>query len=594
MLSFAVFDTPAGQTEGSPGQPAGDAAGWSTRHAHLFGPDDLPIPGNVRSEDGLLVCEKHGSEAAGLCIQIPILAPAAGATASGNQGAASTLGVLTVKTCLLPERAAPYLLMLELARHQIMLFLNKLEDWSLFDLPADDPIMVDFERARQAFTAALVAQRAGPGAHTSTAHHGFSSEADRLAHSALAIAIDAGERLALVNSERSMVGRISGQTYSTAVARVAAITQEPPKPLAPAIVPGSGMAVVAGTPLVGCSVSPLHFAEPLQRVVAAACDFVCMPMRWKDLEPQEGKYSFAGTDRWIEWAVRQARLPVWAGPVIDLRAGCIPEWLYIWENDYDTLRELVFEHVQAVVTRYRRTVARWTIVSGLNVNTNFKLGFDQIIDLTRLCVMLVRKLHPAGKVQVEIAQPFGEYHAINRRSVPPLLFADAIGQVGMHIDAMGLRLQFGQPVSGQSVRDLMTLSALLDRYAALEKPIAITALGAPSAPVPAAPMPPTEAPPFPNSPTLHTPDGGYWRKPWGEAAQADFLARVAQVCLSKPYVTSVCWQELVDSPGSPEMKYGGLFAANGTLKPAGQRLTQLRQVIREGRAFKTMTGIGEL
>ncbi|HLO41549.1 MAG TPA: endo-1,4-beta-xylanase [Phycisphaerales bacterium] len=585
MLRFAVFDTSTSAT------PAPGMSVWTGRHAHIFGPDDLPLAGNVRFEDGLLICEKPGAEAAGLCIQIPVDSPI---PAGGGQGTPGGLGVLTLKTCLLPERPAPYLLMLELARHQIMLFLNKLEDWGLFDLPADDPIMVDFERARQAFTAALVAQRARADVHTATAHHGFSAEADKLAHAALALAIDAGERLALVSAERNLAGRISGQTYSVAVARVAAITQEPPKPLAPAIVPGAGMAIIHGTPLIGCSISPAQFTEPLQRVVASACDFVCMPMRWKDLEPQEGKYAFAGTDRWIEWAVRQARLPVWAGPVIDLRPGCIPEWLYIWENDYATLRQLVFDHVQAVVTRYRRTVARWTIVSGLNVNTNFKLGFDQIIDLTRLCVMLVRKLHPAGKVQVEIAQPFGEYHSINRRSVPPLLFADAIGQVGMHLDAIGLRLQFGQPVSGQSVRELMTISALLDRYAALEKPIAISALGAPSAPIAAPTSPPLEAPAPPNSPTLHTMDGGTWRKPWGEQSQADFMTRVAQVCLSKPYVTSICWQELVDSPTTPEMRHGGIFSAAGQLKPAGQRLSQIRQVIREGRSFKTMTGIGEL
>lgn len=580
MLSFAVF-------EHHPATPSETTPTWSSRHAHMVGPDDLPLAGNVRFEDGVLVCEKQGQDAAGLCIQIPVNlpTPASASEAQGPQGRA--LGVLTLNTCLLPERAAPYLLMLELARHQIMLFLNKLEDWSLFDLPTDDPVMADFDRARRTFTAALVAQRSAPGAGTTEAHHGFSAQADRLAHDALALAVDAGERLALISAERSMAGRTSGQTYTAAVTRVAALTQEPPRPLAPAIVPGAGMAVVPGTPLVGCAVSPAHFSESLQRVVATACDFVCMPMRWKDLEPQEGKYSFAGTDHWIEWAVRQARLPVWAGPVIDLRPGCIPEWLYIWENDYEALREFVFEHVQSVVTRYRRTVARWTIVSGLNVNTNFKLGFDQIIDLTRLCVMLVRKLHPAGKVQVEIAQPFGEYHAINRRSVPPLLFADAIGQVGMHLDAIGIRLQFGQPVCGQSVRDLMTLSAMLDRYAALEKPIAISALGAPSAQLPDPGHPPAEAPPYPASPTLHTPDGGWWRAPWSESSQADFLSRIMQVCLSKPYVTSVCWQELVDSPLSPEMTSGGLFTAGGILKPAGQRLSQIRQAIREGRPLRS-------
>ncbi|HRJ49255.1 MAG TPA: hypothetical protein PKU91_01900, partial [Phycisphaerales bacterium] len=83
------------------------------------------------------------------------------------------------------------------------------------------------------------------------------------------------------------------------------------------------------------------------------------------------------------------------------------------------------------------------------------------------------------------------------------------------------------------------------------------------------------------------PDGGWWRAPWSDSSQADFLSRVMQVCLSKPYVTSVCWQELVDSPLSPEMTSGGLFTAGGILKPAGQRLSQIRQAIREGRPLRS-------
>jgi tripartite-type tricarboxylate transporter receptor subunit TctC len=47
-----------------------------------------------------------------------------------------------------------------------------------------------------------------------------------------------------------------------------------------------------------------------------------MPMRWIDMEPAEGKYDFSATDRWIEWAVRAAKLPVVGGPLIELhRAG---------------------------------------------------------------------------------------------------------------------------------------------------------------------------------------------------------------------------------------------------------------------------------
>ena len=73
------------------------------------------------------------------------------------------MGTVTLQTCLLPEREKPYLLSLELARHRLMLLLNKLEDWALFDLAPTDPGMVLFEKARKAFTEAVVAQGAEPG-----------------------------------------------------------------------------------------------------------------------------------------------------------------------------------------------------------------------------------------------------------------------------------------------------------------------------------------------------------------------------------------------------------------------------------------------
>jgi hypothetical protein len=57
------------------------------------------------------------------------------------------------------------------------------------------------------------------------------------------------------------------------------------------------------------------------------------------------------------------------------------------------------------------------------------------------------------------------------------------------------------------------------------------------------------------------------------------------ILCSKPYVQSVCWQELADTQGpSPEMPLGGLLLPNGSPKPALARLAQIRQVIREGRS----------
>lgn len=559
MLTFVVFDA-----------DGVDARHFPPRHAHLIGPDETPVQGMITMSPGLVACEKSQPQASGLAVQMMVDKP---------EGQPGSLGLLTVHTCLLPDHAEPYLLSIELARHRIMFFLNKLEDWGLTELPTEHPVMQQFEAARRAFTQALVAQREVPPGGERT-EHGFNPVADRTASSAIGLAVSAGEGLALIQADRQVKARMSGASYSEAVAHLARLTPETPPAGAPVMVPGSGHVVLPGVPQIGCAISPGQFTEPMQKAALASCDFVSMPMRWVDMEPSEGRYSFANTDRWIEWAIRTAKLPVVAGPLVDFRPQCVPEWLFIWENDYETLRDLVFEHVQAVVTRYRRTVQRWTVASGLHVNTNFKISFEQIIDLTRMCVLLVRKLHPAAKVQVEVAQPWGEYHAANRRSIPPYLYAEAILQAGINLDAVGLRLQMGHAEPGCSTRDLMSLSAILDRYSALEKPIAVTALGVPSAPIQPTPYKPRAgvAAEDPYEP-------GHWRTQWSDQSQADWLQQAIAICTSKPFVQSVCWQELGDAPGAaPEMPFGGLLGNGGAPKPSLARLAHVRNALKDGRS----------
>jgi len=557
MLNFAVFDP-----DGTPTQA------FPLRHAHLFGVDDLAFQATIAVEPGRISCQKNSSETAGLNIQLDV--PAQPGVAGGT-----SLGLLTLQTCLLPERDEPYLLSLELARHRIMLFLNKLEEWGMTDLPGDDPIMVQFEQARLVFTQALVADRPDTG----PAAAAMRSKADAQAWRALALGIDASEKLAARHAERQVPRRLAGDLYRDAVYHYTKLTGDPPPQGASISIPGTGTTVVPVQPTVGVAINPNVFNEATQRVVGQCADFITMPMRWADMEPAEGKYHFAPTDRWIEWAVRSARVPVVAGPILDLRPSAVPEFLYIWENDYETFREMVAEHVQQIVTRYRRTILRWTVASGLQVNSNFKFSFDQIIDLTKVCVMLVRKLHPTAKIQLEIDQPWGEYYSRQRRSMPPLFYTETVLQAGLPIDVIGLRVQMGMPEQGRSTRDLMAFSALLDRYAAFEKPTAITAIGAPSLPL----SPEAEDVIAEERGELH--HAGRWRSEWSETSQAEWAARAFAIAASKPSVISVCWQELMDVPpdAKPEMPGGGLLTTAGVPRAVASRLAGIRQALREGR-----------
>ena len=68
-----------------------------------------------------------------------------------------------------------------------------------------------------------------------------------------------------------------------------------------------------------------------------------------------------------------------------------------------------------------------------------------------------------------------------------MLYLQAAMQQGISVDLIGLRVQMGRAASGLSTRDLMSFSAMLDRYAQLEKPIALTAVGCPSGLLPPRP-----------------------------------------------------------------------------------------------------------
>ncbi len=509
MLSFAVAEAvqPAGVSSSGSGASVGGGAARSVRQAYVIGKEDLPVPGVISPDAGgaAVVCRKS----------IP------GAAAMGVQVDCGPHGLLNLRTCLLPDRDKPYVLNLELARRRIMLLINKIEEWGWSDTPAEDPLMRGLDRSRELFTQALVAPVA--------------AEQARLARESLLVALEAGESLAVRAAERSLAARLkSGEK-----------------------------------PQFGVAVHCDQFAEPLQKVITGNIDFIQVPLRWSRIEAEEGRFDFTRMDRWIEWAVRSGKVPVTAGPVIDLSPRGCPRWLHVWNHDYDTLREFAYEHAKRVVTRYRRTVSRWVISGGLNVNAGFSLSMEQMVDLTRVAVMTVRKLQPGAQVFVEVSEPFGEHASANTQSVAPLLYTELVLGSGVQTDGFALRVQMGDRQGGRSARDMLELSAMLDTYAEFERPMIVSALGCPSGVSPTA--------------SGGSDDPGHWRQAWSPETQQTWMDHAALIALSKPLVKSVCWQALFDTSDGPDMPLGGLVTADGRPKPALKRLGEITAALRAGR-----------
>ena len=515
MIRFAVFDD------------AGPAREWPLRHASLICKEGYAVPANIHFEEGSIVCPRQSKDAVAISLQVD----------AGSQGR------LTLQTCLLPPREAPYLLSLELARHRIMLILNKLEEWGLTDLAPDHEVMADFQQARELFTDALVNGPVAPGEYT--------AEEDTLAWRALELAIRSSEELAILAAEKGLNARFTAKTASPEDEPDEEDLDDdrPPFPAA-----------------LGCTVHTDQFSEPLQKIIQHNFEFIHCPVRWNEVEREEGKYRFNLTDRWIEWAIRTGKKEVAAGPILDFSSRSIPRWLYIWQHDYDSFREFAYEHVKRIVTRYRKTVSRWTLISGVNINQHFRFTLEQMLDLTRLAALLTRKLHPNAEIVVEIDQPFGEHGTHVKGAVPALFYAEMVRETGINIDSLSLRLQMGQPEIGRSTRDLALLSDILDRYAALGLPMHVTAMGVPHETISATAGDDDDA---------DFVDGGFWKHPWSQASQAQWMTDAMSIALSKFAVESVCWQSLFDTGSNPEMPGGGLITVDGRAKTSLRRLADV-------------------
>lgn len=470
--------------------------------ATAMGPESVPFPADISvTNNGTLVVSRTDDHPMGLSLM-------------WDCGA---IGCYQLETTRLQQRDKPYNLNVELARFRLMRIMQKQEDWNLFDFPRADKFSQKFSEAQNMLAEAL-GKMDTPG------------EAALMADKALAASIDLSEQLAQFHGEL-LLGR---RRVTNGFVRH----------------------------IFGCRVEPSITNEKYKEAVAANFDYCVLPMSWKQLQPQENTFVTEALDDWIDTLSRK-RVPTIAGPLIRLDASGAPDWMAIWEHDFDMLREMTFEFLQKVVTRYRKPIAAWNVVGGMETNAAFNLTFEQIIELTRLLVSQVKNLIPTARTLITISNPFGEYHAKPKASVPPMLYAEMVAQSGINFEAFALEMEIGAPTPGNFTRDLFQLSSMLDRFSTLGRPVFITAIGVPGrydadfegGPNPAA--------------------AGRWHKPWDPQLQADWMEAIYNMAMSKPYVESIAWSNLADI--QPSLPGGGLLDDLLRPKPSFQRLQQLRE-----------------
>ena len=476
--------------------------------AYLFGQDGIPVRADIVADDGQIRCIKRFAGPCGLSLLWPV----------GEAGA------LMLPTTRLPERDKPYNLHIELARARIMKLMNKVEDWGLFDYEKAESFNAELDEVRRQFIAAVNCDNP--------------AESARLADEVLDRAVILGEKMALFHSKIFLERR----RQNSKVAPVG----------------------------FGCVVDLYSASERYRQRLAEAFDFIVLPMTWKHLITEERTYKWEHVDDWVNWAVANKR-PIHAGPLVSFDSADVPEWLYLWEHDYESLREMIYEHIQSVVQRYGQKVRLWKVVSGLNAYNSFNLSFEQIMELTRMCCSLVKKLAPRSIVLIDLVCPWGEYYARNQRTIPPMLYASMIVQSGIKFDSFGVQIYMGVPQDGMYVRDLLQISVLLDEFVAFGVPLEITGIQVPSGTV----QDTWDA----WGGKFRVEEAGNWHGPWTPRLQAEWLEAFCRIALSKPFIGSVCWRDLADYEGH-YLPHGGLCKSNLQAKLAFRQLKNLRTHLR--------------
>jgi hypothetical protein len=458
--------------------------------AYMFGMDMVPIRHveSITFKDGVIDCVRKDEDAAGLSLLWSI----------------EGIGKFLMPTTRLPERQEPYILNVELARARLMQVTLKREDWALFE--ETDKFADQAHEAQNLFIASLQ-------------HISDPAKASALADQALQKAMAFSDKLSLRYAEQYLALRLKGRGL--------------------------------GRHSIGCSIdltriSDENYRKPLMEMFS----FVNVPVNWQAIEIEPKKYDFSVIDRCMDH-LADKHLAISCGPLLCFESGMTPTWMQKSKMEFEKIREQAYEFIHKIVTRYGKYVHFWRVICGMNARNCFGFTYEQMIEMTRTACLAARAADAKSRRIIEIMYPWGEYYALDKQTMPPLVYADVIIQSGISFDAFGLQLEFGWDQPGMHLRDLMQISSRLDCFLPVNKALHITAAAVPG----------------------HNEQGGMggqWKTEWSEATQAEWIEQLYKIALGRPYVSSVSYSQFADG-GEKALPGAGLL--NEQLNPQKAFLT---------------------
>ena len=461
------------------------------KKSYVTGLDRTPSRLNVDIRKDLLICHRSTTESGRLFAPWPV----------------DRFGTPFTGTATLGERPEAYSLAIELARGKLNDVRNQLADWKQMGLRV--PSSVDelvAESLRGFFQAATT--RDQPAASLESSQR------------SLASAFAAGQALVDVYVEQVLKNRMSAGKLPTHLA--IGLDGDPgTSPWAPRVVPAFNAAQ--------------------------------LNVNWKLMAPTEGKLRWDEVDAQLIWATKY-KLAVQTGPIIDLRPGAIPDWIWLWEEDFEAIQGMAVDVVRQAVTRYKGKIPLWTLIHRPGSTDILGMSEEDQVRLTARLLQVARQADPAAQFLVGLDRPWGEWMASSGFQLGPLHLGDYLARAELGMAGIALEIAPGFSHPGSPIRDLLEFSKLLDLFALLNHPLHITiAIPSGTAPDPMAdPNVKVEVDQWPHAPN--------------DGMQASVAARWVALAVAKPFVRSVTWRQLDDA--APHLfAHAGLIRPNKTTKP---------------------------
>ena len=462
--------------------------------------EGIPLRSQIRQSDGTLVVDRDSDDSVAVFVPWRV---------AGH-------GELLLSTTSLMEREAPYHLEVELARGTLSRLRDQQAAWELAGAEVSDEF-----RAQRSVASASFCQAA-------TCQTDPVQAADK-AVEALTQTLDASELL------------VRDYTRQVLAARHQQTAKLPT--------------------LLACNMEEHALDDASAAALLSTFNAAVIPFSWRDIETNPGQREWTLHDKQVQWC-RGHGLRVCSGPLLAFDPAHLPDWIYLWEGDFENLHSYVFKYVQAVARRYAGSVQVWHCSAATNVPGAMRLTEEQRLRLTVAAIDAVKASDPSAPVIVSCDQPWGEFMHNQDLDLSPLHFADALVRADLGLSGIALEINFGCWPGGSPPRDLLAFHELIERFASLGLPLLVL-LTVPSA-----------SGPDPRARSKGKPVGD-GDEAWTPERQEDRARRMVSLLLAKPAVHGIIWNELSDAKphGYP---HGGLLDAQDRPKPALASLTNIR------------------